>query len=407
MTSAWRIGPFKLFRVRNLALAFLFFALLLIAAHRAQAQTETVLYNFAGSPDGANPGSALTPDGAGNFYGTTSFGGLGYGTVYELSPNGSGGWIEAVLYRFTKGSYGVSAYPSGVIFDSLGNLYGVTTYGGANGYGAVFELIKVDGLWTEAVLHNFADGSDGAYPYGGVIMDSKGNLYGGTIQGGSNSVGTFYELSPSGSGWTEAVIYNYDFNGLTMDAAGNILGVALDDGKPSIIEQSPNGNGGWNQSVIHSFSPQLGLSNPVFDQAGNIYCAIASGKRGTGHGSVYKFTRGKKGKWTGKAIPLEGGADGSDPGGIVLDSAGNIYGIMTFGGTGEGTAGAGTVYELVAPVGTGLYQEKLLSTFNGADGTEPLGTLVLDGSGNLYGTTEYGGEFGAPYGDGVVFEVTP
>jgi hypothetical protein len=197
MTSAWRIGPFKLFRVRNLALAFLFFALLLIAAHRAQAQTETVLYNFAGSPDGANPGSALTPDGAGNFYGTTSFGGLGYGTVYELSPNGSGGWIEAVLYRFTKGSYGVSAYPSGVIFDSLGNLYGVTTYGGANGYGAVFELIKVDGLWTEAVLHNFADGSDGAYPYGGVIMDSKGNLYGGTIQGGSNSVGTFYELSPS------------------------------------------------------------------------------------------------------------------------------------------------------------------------------------------------------------------
>jgi uncharacterized repeat protein (TIGR03803 family) len=271
----------------------------------------------------------------------------------------------------------------------------------------VFELIKVDGLWTEAVLHNFADGSDGAYPYGGVIMDSKGNLYGGTIQGGSNSVGTFYELSPSGSGWTEAVIYNYDFNGLTMDAAGNILGVALDDGKPSIIEQSPNGNGGWNQSVIHSFSPQLGLSNPVFDQAGNIYCAIASGKRGTGHGSVYKFTRGKKGKWTGKAIPLEGGADGSGPGGIVLDSAGNIYGIMTFGGTGEGTAGAGTVYELVAPVGTGLYQEKLLSTFNGADGTEPLGTLVLDGSGNLYGTTENGGEFGAPYGDGVVFEVTP
>ncbi len=115
-------------------------AVLLLAVLPAQAQTETVLYNFAGPPDGATPYSNLTPDGKNNFYGTTYGGGLGYGTVFELSPNGSGGWNETVLYSFSGGADG--AYPtySNVIFDDEGNLYGTAAGGGANGYGVVFEL---------------------------------------------------------------------------------------------------------------------------------------------------------------------------------------------------------------------------------------------------------------------------
>jgi len=115
MTSAWRIGPFKLFRVRTLALAFLFSALLLIAAHPAQAQTLTVLYNFTGAPDGDNPDASLVFDNAGNIYGTTTYGGnicsadpYGCGTVFKLSPNGSGGWNETVVYAFTGGADGAS-----------------------------------------------------------------------------------------------------------------------------------------------------------------------------------------------------------------------------------------------------------------------------------------------------------
>src|ERR1035437_8164287 len=116
-------------------------ALLLIAARPAQAQTETVLYNFQGEPDGAGPPSGLTSDGAGNYYGMTNGGGaFGYGTVYELSPNGSGTWTETVLYNFTD-SNGDGARPyGGLIFDTTGNLYGTTSGGGANGGGTVFEL---------------------------------------------------------------------------------------------------------------------------------------------------------------------------------------------------------------------------------------------------------------------------
>jgi uncharacterized repeat protein (TIGR03803 family) len=146
---------------RALALAALS-ALLLMAARPAHAQTEAVLYTFTGS-DGDEPYSNLTPDGKGNFYGTTAFGGdFGPGAVFELSPNGSGGWNETVLYSFTGGADGALPY-SKVILDSAGNLYGTALHGGAYGVGAVFELSPVGTSWTETVLYSPAARQAGAY----------------------------------------------------------------------------------------------------------------------------------------------------------------------------------------------------------------------------------------------------
>jgi uncharacterized repeat protein (TIGR03803 family) len=178
-----------------------FSALLLTAGLPAYAQTESVLYNLSGDP-GAPPEqgvSGLTSDGAGNFYGTTAVGGAaGEGAVFEISPNGSGGWYETVLHSLCSlpnCTDGANPY-SNVIFDGKGNLYGTAAYGGADNSGVVFELSPAGRSWNETVLYSFANDGDGAYPTNNLIMDRAGNLYG-------PSGGGVFELSPSGANWTE------------------------------------------------------------------------------------------------------------------------------------------------------------------------------------------------------------
>ena len=371
-----------------------------LASLLAQAQTETVLYNFKGGSDGFTPQSRLTSDGAGNLYGTTCFGGLGAGTVFELSQNGSGGWKETVLYSFTGGADGSVPYFSYVLFDSEGNLYGTTYGGGSYGYGVVFELSPEGTSWTETVLYSFTGGADDANPLNGLIMDTTGNLYGRTyVSGGGN--GNIFELSKSAGEWTKQVIYSDapGYAGLTMDAAGNIFGVTAN----MVFELSPNGHGGWNPTLIHTFSgaPTDGLvgeGTPALDHAGNLYgTTLAGGSKN--NGTVYELSRGTNG-WREKILhSFQGGSnDGSEPfAGIVLDAAGNIYGTTEVGGNPL----AGTVYELIAPVGKGGYQEKVLWKFDTTDGYEPVGSLILDSTGNLYGTTPEGGSNGY----GVVFKV--
>ena len=382
--------------------------LLLISARTAQAQTETVLYNFIGYPyDGGYPNASLTPDGKGNFYGTTPNGGLyGYGTVFELSPNGHGGWNESVLYSFPYGADGGFPWFSGVILDSAGNLYGTSYDGGSNGCeigcGDVFELSPMGGGgWTETVLYTFPGGAGGQLPLNSLIMDSAGNLYGTAYTGGIGAGGIVFELSPSGGGWTEKTIYETSISGgLTMDPAGNIFGVTSVMG--AVFELSPDGKGGWNSTVIYatSKSPKSNylMSTPVLDAAGNIYGT--SGYSGVKkYGTVYKLSRGRTGKWTGKVLHAFAGspADGSNPyGGVVLDAAGHIYGTTAYGGS----SGDGVVFELV---GKGNYTEKVLWNFTGANGNRPEASLTLDAKGNLYGTTLDGGSGSA----GVIFEVTP
>jgi uncharacterized repeat protein (TIGR03803 family) len=392
----------------KLTLGFLLlFVAAAITTRPARAQTETVLHSFT-YDDGSTPSAGLTSDGAGNFYGTTPYG-AGGGTVFELSPNGSGGWNATVLHRFTGGADG--NIPVGpVIFDSVGNLYGATSSGGAYNEGTVFELSPAGTSWTETILYSFAGKGAGAYPETGLIMDQAGNLYGGTFY-------TVFELSPSGGGWTERVIYGlgkseFISDSLTMDANGNIFAAA----SSNIFELSPNGKGGWLRRVIHTFTggPKDGAyaqGTPVFDQAGNLYGTTSGGGYGVGvgKGTVYELSPGKNGKWTEKILHrFHGGKDGDDPfSGVVLDASGNIYGTAR----GAGKSNDGTVFELVAPVGTGSYEPKPLWSFNGTDGDSPYGTLVLDNAGNLYGTTYRGGSLEGPCGGtlgcGVVFKITP
>jgi uncharacterized repeat protein (TIGR03803 family) len=398
--------------MKRIHFIYLFLCLTTFAARPVAAQTESVLYNFCseeGCTDGRNPEAGLTFHG-GNLYGTTYLGGtFGAGTVFELSPNGEEGWNETVLYSFTGGADGSGGYSS-VIFDADGNLYGVTYFGGTNGAGVVFELSPVGDSWTETVLYTFCSQggcADGEYPLTNLIMDAAGNLYGVTNQGGSKGYGTVFELSTLGGSWTEQVIYNVPaqgagFNaGLAMDAARNIYGATT----TTVFELSPNGSN-WNATLLHTFTgaPKDGTdaqSTPVLDKAGNLYGATLSG--GTKNvGTIYKLTpvtKGKKkGTWTEKILhSFKGGTkDGTNGEGIALDAAGNIYGL-----TGGGKYADGTVFELVAA--DGKYKEKILWNFNNTDGYLPVGSPILDSSGNVYGATAEGGS----NSQGAAFEVTP
>jgi hypothetical protein len=387
-----------------------------LAARPAYAQTEILLHNFTGYSDGGYPNSRLIPDGKGNFYGTTGEGGFGAnpgptpgaGTVFELSPLGHGVWNETVLYSFCE-PYQLNIDctdgdgPAGpVIFDSAGNLYGTTCAGGAYGhadgpgYGVVFELSPAGASWTETVLYNFATGAESC-PANNLIMDADGNLY------GSDNAGIF-ELSPSSGTWTEQLIYAYGGRaGLTMDAAGNIFA----NGTFSVFELSPNGSGGWNQTFIHTFTNAVSVGTLALDQAGNIY-GTRTRAGANGYGAVYRLSPGERGQWTKTILySFRAGNDGAYPiGGVVLDAAGNIYGTTagSFGGRlHKGQLEYGNVFELVAPVDSGSYQDKVLWTFNGNNGDFPYGDLILGRAGHLFGLGFEGGSGGY----GVAYEVIP
>ena len=311
-------------------------AVFVLATPSAQAQTESLLYTFTETTTGFHPASALVRDKKGNLYGTTSqggnanCGGLGCGTVFELTPNGT----LTVLYTF--GGKADGATPgSGLILDKDGNLYGTTDYGGASGEGTVFEIAA----GTYKVIHSFM-GTDGAVPYGGLFRDGQGNLYGTTEYGGAN-YGTVFKIAPSG-----VVTVLYTFTG------------GVDGGAP--------------------------IGNLVLWK-NNFYGTTPDGGA-FGEGTVFEVT--KKGKER-VLYSFTGGNDGASPfGGLIVDKEGNLYGTTIAGGSsGFEGAGGGTLFE-VSQSGT----ESVLYNFTGgADGGKPLGSLVKDANGNFYGTTQSGG----------------
>jgi uncharacterized repeat protein (TIGR03803 family) len=394
---------------------------------QALAQTEKVLHSFpASSGDGYDNYGGVVRDSSGNLYGAT-FGGGAYlgGTVYELSPLPGGGWGERILHSFNNnGSDGYQPY-AGLTLDSAGNIYGTTRLGGAFGDGAVFELTLSGGAWTEKLLHNFgASGSDGLSPYSSVTLDASGNIYGTTILGGSYSSGTVFELNKVGAVWSERIVHSFDPNNgdgfnpyapLIMDSAGNLYGVTYgcqcsysNDG--TVFELKRTAGGGWAEKILHAFlingvdgvAPYGGLT---FDSAGNLYGTTTGGGTGTncggGCGTVFKLSQLPGGSWDETILHNfeDSSADGGGPYGTLVFDSGNLYGTTVVGGPYNG----GTLFEL-SPTAGG-WNETTIHNFQGnsTDGSVPYAGVIFDPAGNIYGTTlEYG-----PHGGGMVFEIRP
>jgi uncharacterized repeat protein (TIGR03803 family) len=263
--------------------------------------TETVLYGFTGHGDGANPSFGdVAFDQAGNLYGTTQYTNEdppGNGVIYELTPS-FGGWTQSVAYAFMGGNDGWDPN-SGVVVDKARNLYGTTTAGGIYGWGTVYELTPSGSGWSEKILYNFTGGTDGGGPYADLIFDSAGNLYGVTSEFGSGNSGTVFELMPSGGDWTFSLLYSFEGSGgsdarLAMDAAGNLYGTTQTSasGHGTVFKLSP-GSGGWTYTLLHNFTGPDG-SGPhggvVLDEDGNLFGTAPEG--GTyGYGVVWEITQ--------------------------------------------------------------------------------------------------------------------
>lgn len=267
--------------------------------------TQTVVHAFLGS-DGSGPGSPVAFDRHGNMYGTTPTGGTTYGlgVVYQLEPN-STGWSFHVIHEFTGGADGAGGSASRPLLDTAGRLYGVCTTGGANGLGIVYTLGRPRGQWEFTTIYAFKDSPDGGEPYGGLVFDRFGNLYGSTYYAGTNDAGIVYELTHAQGTWTEQVLYSFTggadggspISSLVMDAAGNLYGTTSAGGSAScgcgVIFKVSHGATGWTESVAYSFlgvpKPGFAYNGMVADGKGSFYGATVHG--GTGNdGAIYKFT---------------------------------------------------------------------------------------------------------------------
>jgi uncharacterized repeat protein (TIGR03803 family) len=324
---------------------------------------ETILHNFGNTKnkDGAAPYNNLIFDSAGNLYGTTYAGGAASaGTVYELSPATGGKWTEAVLHSFAGGLNDGSTPEAGLLLDAAGNLYGTTFLGGTFTKGAAFELSPVSGGgWTEKLIWSFGNGTDGANPDGALISDTVGNLYSTTANGGAKNFGTVFELSSSGGSWTETILHNfgtfhdglYPFSTLVFDAVGNLYGTTTGGGTKgygTVFELSPASGGTWTETILHNFASgsdgyQPDAEQLVFDAAGNLYGTTLQGGAHS-LGIVFKLTPSSTGHWTETLMhAFTGTGDGGGPfAGVILDSAGNLYGATN----GGGPTGVGVIYEI-------------------------------------------------------------
>ncbi len=410
------------------------------AAAFAAAQTEAVVYQFpANTFSGLAPNGVLISDAAGNLYGTTQNGGTGsdaYGTVFELTPGAGGVWTETILHTFTKND---GRYPyAGVVFDSAGNLYGTTYYGGAYGYGTVFELLPgAGGTWTEKILHSFNyNGTDGLYVSAGVILDDAGNIYGTTNQGGSatcsgaDGCGTVFELMPTtGGGWKEKILHNFTggatdgwfpYAGLIFDVAGNLYGTTGGGGTynyGTVFELAHTAGGSWTERVLHNFDKNGSdgidpLASLIIDAAGNLYGTTLEGGSSVscpdgdyGCGTVFELAVTSGGGYRERILHsfVNNGQDGYYPyASLLFDASGNLYGTAsTGGGVNDSTYGGGTVFQL-EPAAGGRWTERTLHSFgSGTDGQYPQSGLTLGSSGTLYGSTPFGGSGG----NGIVFEI--
>jgi uncharacterized repeat protein (TIGR03803 family) len=290
------------------------------------------------------------------------------GTVFELVAGANGDWRALTLQSFTGGLDG--GFPhSGVLVDDVGRIYGTASGGGVVDSGVVFTLGGGPKLGS-TVIHEFESKPDGNQPYGTLISDASGNLYGTTWSGGTYGAGTVFEMTrdPLSGDWSETILYSFKgepygggddgaepYAGVTFDSAGNLYGTTAYGGPATsgvVFQLTPNSDGTWSETLLHVFTGQ---------------------------------------------------ADGGAPyGGISLDQSGNLYGTTEVGGVG----GFGTVFEMTK-LSNGQWSETVLHAFTGADGGYPADGVILDSSGKVYGTASIGGATGNSGESGVVFEITP
>jgi uncharacterized repeat protein (TIGR03803 family) len=408
---------------------------LMLPTEAAAASKYKVLHRFKGK-DGAYPQAGLILDAAGNLYGTTSSGGdlrachrMGCGTVFKLTPQEDGTWRENVLHSFTGTPDGL--YPhGGLVFDQAGNLYGTTPAGGASDAGVVFELMpKADGSWRESVLYTFCsvtNCTDGDSPRAGLVLDQAGHLYGTTVYGGSASNGTAFRLTPNSDGtWKESVLYSFcalnrcpdganPFAGLTFGAAGTLYGTTFSGGGGGgvVFKLTPNKDGSWRESVLHHFCSRTNCddgfypaSGVIFDQSGNLYSTTARGGASDA-GVVFELMPKADGSWRESVLhhfcSRTNCDDGAEPyASVIFDQSGNLYGTTVFGGNLSycSGSGCGVVFKL-APNSEGGWRETVLHFFTDRAGASP-NDVIFDAGGHLYGTDEGSATLGS------VFEISP
>ena len=388
---------------------------------------EAVLFSFSGGTNGYRPGSRLAFDTEGNIYGTTPEGDpCGSGIVFQLSKS-QGRWAEQVLFSTCNND---SGYPNSVIVGKDGNLYGTTSFYGPYDGGVAFEIVREqDNKWFERTIYAFGKtDSDASRPDGGLIFDADGNLYGTSSAGGNHcnpiGCGAVFELSPTSVGaWRETLLYSFTGGsdggrpegGLVFGTDGNLYGTTSQGGDVkcvihgstgcgTLFKLAPESSHQWTETVLHEFERDARgttpFSTPILDSSGNLY---ATTQGGYNEGVVFEVTQ-KNGQWQERVLENFRAGDGGFPTAPpTLAEGGKMFGTTS----GDGAygdieiGGYGAVYELL-PGEHETVREVVIHNFNGKDGAVPLSSVILDGKGNLYGTTQRGGGTGC----GVVFQLS-
>ncbi len=417
---------------RRMAAALLVgIAFVATAIAAAAAQTFTVIHNFNGT-DGSQPFAGVTRDTAGNLYGTTQYGGIlscdsggvpGCGVAYKLRPFNSG-WLFSVLYQFqgNEGNF-LPTDPGNITLAPNGVPFGPQVMGGSGFDGLIYNLqppvtapANANAPWSYTVDHVFGMGNDGGGP-SQVTFDPAGNIFGTAIGGGIGNSGVVYELTPSNGGWTETILYSFlggsdgnEPDAVSLDESGNIFGLTRaggdsacgdNNGCGTIYELTRSGSG-WTKTILHVFEEATDGSTPgplLRDSAGNLYGVTAMAT--SGGGTIWELSP-SNGGWVFNVLYTLPGRAGTlslvfRP---VMDASGALYGVNNY----IGANNVGSVYKLAPSNGGWTYADlhDFGSLPNQTDGCFPRGPVALDPTGNIYGTTQQCGE-----GGGVIYEVSP
>ena len=365
-----------------------------IANHQDKLQ---VVYTFPGAPNADGPDPDLAMDASGALYGVAGGGSAGYGAVYKLTPSGSS-YQETVLYNFQGGIDGEG--PSGkLLIGARGAIFGTTQGGGASsglGCGTVYRLRLANGVYHKTTLFSFTDcTSMGSTPYSGVITDRTGALYGTTYQGGQSGYGTVFKLTPTGQVYTETVLHSFaggtdgesPWSSVVEGMHGSLFGTTIDGGEGyrGVVYEMAKVGSSYTEKVLHTFKGGKDGENPVapliIGTSGILYGTTLSGGS-QGGGTAFSLTPTNGGYTERILFPFSPSFFDSPRGGLLMDASGDLFGTTEAGGT----LGWGTIYELI-PKGT-RYAERTLYEFAGqTDGGDPQSTLIMDGLGAIYGTT--------------------